>query len=90
LLDESNEENRFKTEIKRIEDLFKSSFNKTGKPPATTADFYRIGRTLGRGAFGKVSLCMQKLSQQLVAIKSMKKDADDEVKQRTLQEMTII
>jgi serine/threonine protein kinase len=70
--------------------LFRASFKQTGKPPATAAEFYRIGHTLGRGAFGKVSLCMHKLSQQLVAIKSMKKDADDEVKQRTLQEMAII
>ena len=42
--------------------------------PPTTCEFYRIGRVLGKGAFGKVSLAMHKLSEQLVAIKSMSKE----------------
>lgn len=46
----------------------------------TRLDYYRIGRTLGRGAFGKVSLCLHKLSHTLVAIKSIKKDASQDVK----------
>ena len=37
----------------------------------TTTDFYIIGRLLGRGAFGKVNLCIHKLSGKLVAIKSL-------------------
>eukprot|EP00826_Nyctotherus_ovalis_P046432 TRINITY_DN5246_c0_g2_i4.p6 TRINITY_DN5246_c0_g2~~TRINITY_DN5246_c0_g2_i4.p6 ORF type:complete len:112 (-),score=30.54 TRINITY_DN5246_c0_g2_i4:770-1105(-) len=32
-----------------------------------------IGRVLGKGAFGKVNLCVHKLSEQLVAIKSLHK-----------------
>lgn len=57
----------------------------------TRLDFYRIGRTLGRGAFGKVSLCLHKLSQQLVAVKSVKKDQDNlDCQQRALQEMQLI
>jgi len=59
-------------------------------PPDTQPDFYRIGRTLGRGAFGKVSLCLHKLAHSLVAIKSIKKDASDDIKARTLQEMQLI
>ena len=42
--------------------------------PPTTCEFYRIGRMLGKGAFGKVSLAMHKLAEQLVAIKSMSKE----------------
>jgi serine/threonine protein kinase len=34
-------------------------------------EFYRIGKVLGKGAFGKVNLGMQKFSRKLVAIKSM-------------------
>ena len=46
--------------------------NKTHKePPKTTTDFYIIGRVLGKGAFGKVNLSVHKLSEKLVAIKSM-------------------
>ena len=43
------------------------------KIPATNMDFYKIGRVLGRGAFGKVNLGMHKLTGKLVAIKSIKK-----------------
>ena len=34
-------------------------------------DFYIIGRILGKGAFGKVNLCVHKLTGKLVAIKSL-------------------
>ena len=36
--------------------------------------FYIVGRILGRGAFGKVNLCVHKLSGKLVAIKSLRKE----------------
>jgi serine/threonine protein kinase len=90
--DESSldEESKLKADIQRIENLYRLSFAKTGLPPGTKADFYRIGRALGRGAFGKVSLCMHKLSQQLVAIKSIKKDSETDVKRSTLEEMSIL
>ena len=39
--------------------------------PKTTQNFYIIGRVLGRGASGKVNLCIHKLSEKLVAIKSL-------------------
>ena len=39
--------------------------------PTTTLDFYIIGRILGKGAFGKVNLCLHKLSGKLVAVKSL-------------------
>lgn len=41
--------------------------------PNTTTDFYIIGKVLGKGAFGKVNLCIHKLSEKLVAIKSLDK-----------------
>jgi len=46
----------------------------TGTAPETTTDFYRAGKMLGRGAFGKVSLGMHKLSRKLIAIKSINKE----------------
>ena len=60
------------------------SFQTKSALPPTTADFYRIGRTLGKGAFGKVNLSMHKMSEQLVAIKSIKKDSDPEAKESAL------
>ena len=34
-------------------------------------EYYRIGRILGRGAFGKVNLGCHKITDYLVAIKSI-------------------
>lgn len=45
-----------------------------GKEPETRAEWYRIGKMLGRGAFGKVNLGMHKLTDSLVAIKSINKE----------------
>lgn len=39
----------------------------------TTSEFYRIGKMLGKGAFGRVNLAMHKVTEKLVAVKSMNK-----------------
>jgi serine/threonine protein kinase len=39
----------------------------------TTIDCYRVGKVLGRGAFGKVNLAVHKLTKKFVAIKSINK-----------------
>jgi hypothetical protein len=61
-------------EIVFVKRIIKSSFELTKQPPVTTTDFYRIGKMLGRGAFGKVNLAMHKLVRKLVAIKSLNKE----------------
>ena len=60
-------------EIDSIQKLIQQSFLDKGEPPVTTTDFYRIGKMLGRGAFGKVNLAMHKLVRKLVALKSLNK-----------------
>ena len=56
------------------------SFKKRGEPPKTQIEYYRIGKMLGRGAFGKVNLAMHKLVRKLVALKSLNKEClTDEV-----------
>ena len=56
------------------------AFTMTQEPPITDITFYRIGKMLGRGAFGKVNLAMHKLVRKLVALKSLNKEAlTDEV-----------
>ena len=42
--------------------------------PKTDQNFYIIGKVLGRGSFGKVNLCLHKLTSKLVAIKSLHKE----------------
>ena len=56
------------------------SFRKTKSAPETEITMYRIGKMLGRGAFGKVNLAMHKLVRKLVALKSLNKEClTDEV-----------
>lgn len=60
---------------------------------SSTCDFYRIGRVLGRGAFGKVNLACHKVCEHLVAIKSIEKKVlrnEKDQKKRVMQEMTIL
>ena len=58
----------------KLKKMVSLNFKKYQEPPKTTSEFYRIGRILGRGAFGKVNLAAHKLSEQLVAIKSINKE----------------
>ena len=65
---------------------------KYDKIPQTRIEFYRIGRLLGKGAFGKVNLGMHKLTGKLVAIKSIKKIYlnDESSKKKVMQEFSIL
>lgn len=79
-------------EINTMIRLVKKSFNEYKEPPETTTDFYKIGRMLGKGAFGKVNLGMHKLVRKLVAIKSMNKQYlnDERSRRKVMQEVSII
>ena len=72
--------------------IVKKSFREYKEPPETTTDFYKIGRMLGKGAFGKVNIGMHKLARKLVAIKSINKQFlnDERSKRKVMQEVSII
>ena len=57
-------------EKRRIVKLIKMT---EGQNIKTTSEFYRIGKMLGKGAFGRVNLAMHKVTEKLVAVKSMNK-----------------
>lgn len=57
-----------------ISNAIRKSFQTKGEAPKTTPEFYRAGKMLGRGAFGKVSMGMHKLTRKLVALKSINKE----------------
>jgi hypothetical protein len=61
-------------EMAMISRAIRECFYRLQEPPETTTDFYRAGKMLGRGAFGKVCLGMHKLTRKLVAIKSINKE----------------
>ena len=56
-------------QVKKI----KLSFSQTGSAPETTCDAYKIGKVMGKGAFGKVNLAIHRLSGKFVALKSINK-----------------
>ena len=49
------------------------AFLKTGNPPETQTENYKIGKVMGKGAFGKVNLAIHRLSNKFVALKSINK-----------------
>lgn len=67
-------------------------FKEHNEPPPTKTSFYRVGRLLGKGAFGKVNLGMHKLTGKLVAVKSINKKyvTSKESKRKMMQEFAIL
>ena len=57
-----------------ISTYIKNFYKKNKKYPTTKMKFYKYGRLLGKGAFGKVNLCLHTLTGRLVAIKSINKE----------------
>ena len=74
--------------MKKVNESFKSK----NKPPITDMSFYRIGKMLGRGAFGKVNLAMHKLVRKLVALKSLNKEVltDEAHKAKLMKEVNLL
>ena len=80
-------------DLLKLKKMIKLNFRKYKEPPTTTSEFYKIGRIIGRGAFGKVNLAAHKLSEQLVAIKSISKEYlknEEDQKKKIMQEVGIL
>ena len=69
-----------------------NAFTTTGEPPITDISFYRVGKMLGRGAFGKVNLAMHKLVRKLVALKSLNKEVltNEAQKAKLMKEVNLL
>ena len=64
----------YKKDMEIISDYIKKYYKKHKKYPTTKMKFYKYGRLLGKGAFGKVNLSLHILTGRLVAIKSINKE----------------
>jgi hypothetical protein len=62
-----------KKDIWDIKKDIKVSFKRDSKSPLTKLDYFKFGRILGRGSFGKVNLALHKLTRKIVAVKSINK-----------------
>lgn len=58
----------------------------------TETQFYRVGRVLGKGAFGKVNLAINRLTNKFVALKSINKSFlnEEESKKKVMQEFNML
>lgn len=76
---------------KALEDAFKGDV-KEGSTTDFANQFYRVGKVLGKGAFGKVNLAIHKQSGELVAMKSMNKHylIDNNSQLKIMQEVGIL
>ena len=72
-------------------ELIQNSWKLTKEAPKTDVRFYKIGKVLGKGAFGKVNLGLHKLTGKFVAIKSIHKQimTDEVSKNKVLREVSI-
>ena len=79
-------------EVKLLSQVIRDCFAKHGKMPKTRIELYKVGKVLGKGAFGKVNLGMHRLTRRLVAIKSTTKDhiKEESTKRKMLQEIDIL
>ena len=68
------------------------AFEKTNNAPVTTSEFYKVGRVMGKGAFGKVNLAIHRLSGKFVALKSINKTflSEEASKRKVMQEFNIL
>lgn len=60
-------------ESEKVSNYIKMYYKKYDSYPPTTLSFYKFGRLIGRGAFGKVNLGLHILTGRFVAIKSFNK-----------------
>ena len=73
------DDNYYKEESIQLSNYIKNYYKKHHKYPNTKINFYKYGRLIGQGAFGKVNIGLNVLSGRIVAVKSFIKD---EVKNR--------
>ena len=65
-----------------IFNYIKQYYLKHKKYPNIKMNFYKYGRLLGKGAYGKVNFCLHTLTTRLVAIKSINKSKITKERQR--------
>lgn len=80
---------KFNSKITR---KIKLAFARTNNPPVTSSEYYKIGKVMGKGAFGKVNLAVHRLSEKFVALKSINKQflSEEASKRKVMQEFNIL
>ena len=66
--------NYYMRQSNKLANYIKNYYKKYNVYPPTKINFYKYGRLIGQGAFGKVNIGLNVLSGRVVAIKSFNKD----------------
>ena len=74
LLSTMKDSNYYMKESEELSKYIKEYYNKNKEYPKTDLSFYKFGRIIGKGAFGKVNLGLNTLTGRVVAIKSFNKE----------------
>ena len=82
--------NYYKNESKKLSEKIKNYYIKNKEYPETTIEYYKIGRSIGHGGFGKVNLSLHILSGRIVAIKSINKKKGIYSKKNILYEIKLM
>ncbi|OMJ89914.1 hypothetical protein SteCoe_7802 [Stentor coeruleus] len=76
----------------KLIEAISNSFKETGSAPNTTIEYYKLGRQIGNGAFGKVSMALNRLTGHRIAIKTIEKAfiKDERTRRKIFQEVFIM
>ena len=85
-------ENNVMSEREKIMKFIKVYVKRHNEIPPTTLDYYKFVKLIGKGAFGKVTLGVHKLTGKYVAIKTIDKSymKDDYSRRKVFQEVYIL
>ena len=72
-INEIMKKNLYMEDSLKLTNYIKDYYKKNHEYPNTNIDFYKYGRLIGQGAFGKVNLGLNVLTGRVVAIKSFNK-----------------
>ena len=73
ILSTMKDSNYYNRESETLSKYIKEYYESNNKYPETDLKFYKFGRIIGKGAFGKVNLGLNLLTGRIVAIKSFNK-----------------
>ena len=86
--------NYYLTQSNKLSSYIKSFYKQNKSYPSTLLSFYKYGRFIGQGAFGKVNIGLNVLTGRIVAIKSFNKQKislnNNENKKKILYETSLM
>ena len=92
LLSTMKDSNYYSQESENLSKYIKEYYKSHSSYPPTDISFYKFGRMIGRGAFGKVNIGLNILTGRIVAIKSFNKQniSNEKAKKKIIYETNLM